>query len=234
MVVISQYIDDFWHPGWRDRVKMKLVAVGELPGRAGGSAMAVQQRRCICRLPQRCCGGHACANLRSHCLGPGPAQTSLDCLLNSCLTLPPHCVQQRWAQQWELPGQPARRGCPCSAWCPCRHLATQGAWRCSVVSSMQAASQTGHTCGATHLHAARWLVRVFASEVGFICRLPPLNAPCMTDGNVSTSATCASTAGVQESLRGVRGRHDALNSFAAGVVAGGLVVGHYQGKCILC
>lgn len=36
-------------------------------------------------------------------------------------------------------------------------------------------------------------------------------------------------AAVQETLRGVRSKHDALNSFLAGTLAGGLAAGHFQG-----
>lgn len=38
-------------------------------------------------------------------------------------------------------------------------------------------------------------------------------------------------AAIQELLRGARGTHDSWNSFAAGAVAGSLVVGHFRGEC---
>ena len=49
---------------------------------------------------------------------------------------------------------------------------------------------------------------------------------------LSVLASCCAWghSGVQELLRAARGRHDFINSAVAGALAGGAVVGHYQGK----
>lgn len=143
----------------------------------------------------------------------------------ACMRVP----MQPWSRRWAQHKQQPVRGAASLQMCHGRLQATPAQWRCSVVGSVQRAP-AGFT-RSTRSSRRRCMQHLSDGNLAmpahhtskFIARSKGGH------GTARNHDLLLLSAAIQEGLRAVRGTHDALNSFAAGVVAGSLVVGHYQG-----